>query len=192
MSSADIHQPSSDKLRPHSFDGIQEFDNQLPKWWLWTLYLTCIFAAGYWVHYVVLGSGPSSYEEYTAEVRAADELVAARLGPISNETLQEFAKLESKVAAGRAVFVEHCVICHTANGGGSIGPNLTDAYWLHGGKPMDMLKVIEDGVIAKGMASWKGILGRGKITEVIAYLLTIKNTNVTGGKEPQGTLEKVD
>ncbi len=184
MTGADI--TNSDKLRHHEFDGIREFDNHLPKWWLWTLYLTVLFSVGYWIHYEVLRSGPDSLERYAMEVQRDDEEQAKKLGPISDATLIELSKLESKVAAGKAEFEKTCASCHAANGGGGIGPNLTDKFWLHGNAPMQMKTVIENGVVEKGMAAWKDQLGSQLITELVAYLITIKNTNVAGGKEPQG------
>ncbi|MCA8972179.1 MAG: c-type cytochrome [Planctomycetes bacterium] len=184
MTSADM--TNSDKLRAHEFDGIREFDNHLPKWWLWTLYLAVLFSVGYWVHYEVLRSGLSSGEHFALAVQADDERIAKKLGPISNETLLELTKLESRVAAGKAEFVKTCAQCHTANGGGGIGPNLTDKYWLHGNTPMEIKKTIDDGVVEKGMAAWKDVLGPKLVTDLVAYILTIKNTNVPGGKEPQG------
>lgn len=188
----DMSSPSSDAphggppLREHVFDGIQEYDNRLPRWWLWTLHLTVVFGLFYWLHYAVLQFGPSAHENYLAAVKADDEKVAARLGPISNEMLVGLSKLESKVAAGRQEFITTCVQCHREDGGGGIGPNLTDDYWLHGGEPMDLLRVIRDGVTDKGMAAWGDSLGMTKITELVAYLETIRSKNVTGGKEPQG------
>ena len=172
-------------LRKHSYDGIQEFDNYLPKWWLWTLWLACIFAVVYWMHYEVLGTGASPLENYEAALKASEEKAAAQLGPISNETLEEYSKMESKVSAGRAIFKQNCIACHLENASGSVGPNLTDKYWIHGGSPMEIKKLIEDGFVSKGMLAWKSILGPKKITELVAFILTLRNTNVPG-KAPQG------
>lgn len=187
MTGAEDHaaEAASSTLRAYEFDGIQEFDNRLPRWWLWSLHLTVVFGLGYWLHYAVFHFGPGSREEYMAAVAADDEKVAARLGPLSNEMLAGLSALESKVGAGKAEFVKTCAECHRQDGGGNIGPNLTDEYWLHGSTPMEIYEVIRGGT-SNGMAAWEGQLGKVRITELVAYLLTIRDTKVPMGKEAQG------
>jgi cytochrome c oxidase cbb3-type subunit 3 len=94
------------------------------------------------------------------------------------------------VESGRQVFASTCAACHRADGGGNIGPNLTDAYWLHGSKPENIYSCVHDGVPNKGMPTWGPVLGEDKVETVVAYVLTLRNTNVPGGKAPQG--EKAD
>ena len=186
------------RLREHEFDGIREFDNRLPNWWLWTFYLACIFAVIYWIHYHVLGTGALPAEEYAREqAAAADKMVVVE---VTDASLLALAKEEAAVAAGKAVFKANCAQCHNRlekpeladlDGMGNIGPNLTDRYWLHGGKPTDLYTTLTKGVVEKGMPDYfLGLLGPKQCQQVIAYVLTLKNTNVPGGKEPQGTEEK--
>ncbi len=180
-----------DQVREHDFDGIREYDNRLPNWWLWTFYLAIAFSFFYWLHYHVLHTGPSQWEEYRAEVKAEEARLAAiaAKNPLSDEKLLELSRDPQVVARGRAVFMKNCVACHRADGGGLVGPNLTDDYWIHGGKPLQIMKTITDGVPEKGMVSWGPVLGPLKIRDVTAYVLTIKGTNVPGGLKPQGTKE---
>lgn len=185
-------------LRSHEFDGIREFDNRLPNWWLWTFYLACIFSVGYWIHYHVLGTGALPAEEYALEqAAAADAMVQTE---VTDEGLLALSKEPAAVAAGKEIWKVNCAQCHNRldkpeladiDGIGNIGPNMTDNYWLHGGSPTAMYTTLTKGVVEKGMPDYfLGILGPKKCQQVIAYVLTLKNTNVAGGKEPQGTEEK--
>ena len=108
--------------------------------------------------------------------------------PITNETLSLMATVPNRVDAGHEIFKTFCVVCHMDQGQGNVGPNLTDDYWLHGGRPMDIYKTITDGVPDKGMVAWGGQLGPARVQDVTAFVLSIKGTHVAG-KEPQGDLE---
>lgn len=177
-----------DQVREHAFDGIQEFDNRLPNWWLWTFYLACIFAVGYWFHYHVLGTGLLPQQEFARELKAADERAQAELArrPVTEESLVALSQDREAVAMGAEVFAKNCVACHGANAGGTIGPNLTDAHWIHGAKPSDIYRTIQKGVPEKGMVTWEPLLGSARCQQVTAYVLTLRNTNVAGGKPPEG------
>jgi len=182
----------TNQLRGHNFDGIEEFDNSLPNWWLWTFYLAIIFAVFYWFHYHAIGTGALPAEEFQQEMEAAEARLAASLEgkEVTDASLLALAAEPTVVQKGAQIFATNCVACHLANAGGSIGPNLTDDYWIHGGKPTDLYKTVTEGVPAKGMITWLPVLGPLRCQQVVAYLLTIKNTNVAGGKAPQGEPEK--
>ncbi|HHI81061.1 MAG TPA: c-type cytochrome [Planctomycetes bacterium] len=176
----------------HSFDGIQEYDNKLPNWWLWTFYLACIFSVVYWIHYHVLQTGPSSMEAYQMEMKAAKEAAEKRAAknPLTNRLLVKLSKNPKAVEEGKKLFLNKgCVACHKADAGGLIGPNLTDEYWIHGSKPVQIFQTISEGVPLKGMPAHKATVGRKGIEKIVAYLQTIRNTHVKGGKEPQGKKE---
>lgn len=177
------------KVRDHSFDGIQEFDNRLPNWWLWTLYGSIVFGIGYWILFHTLAVMPHPTERYEADMKAAEEarLERASAGGVSNESLELMASMPEQVAEGNKHFQTYCVVCHLDQGQGLVGPNLTDQYWLHGGAPMDILKTLTDGVPAKGMAAWGGQLGPRRVEQLTAFVLSIRNTEVEG-KAPQGDL----
>ncbi|MEM9553605.1 MAG: cbb3-type cytochrome c oxidase N-terminal domain-containing protein [Acidobacteriota bacterium] len=177
------------KVREHSFDGIQEFDNRLPNWWLWILYGSIVYSIGYWILFHTLEVVPHPTGRYEADMRAAEEAQLANLaaGGVTNESLAMMATMDDMIAEGREHFVTYCVVCHSDQGQGLVGPNLTDEYWIHGGSPMDIRQTIMDGVPSKGMAAWGGQLGPRRVDQAVAYLLTIRDTNVEG-KPPEGEL----
>lgn len=152
-----------------------------------------IFAVVYWFQYHVFHSRPlppaAFQQEMAADYRAAAER-ARRAGAMTPEALQALARDPQTVAAGHTVFTQNCVACHTATGGGLIGPNLTDVFWIHGGAPNVIYRTVLEGVPAKGMPAWGPQLGEQRVQSVVAYLLTIRNTNVAGGKPPQGNREE--
>jgi cytochrome c oxidase cbb3-type subunit III len=168
----------------HDYDGIKERDNPLPRWWLWTFYGTVFFAVFYFYHYEVFRSGASLMEEYTAELSNRSHQKAGG-GEVSAEAMVALAKDPSMVEEGKVAFEQFCTPCHGANGEGKIGPNLTDPYWLHGGKPDAVYKTIATGVADKGMPAWSVTLGEAKTQRVAAFVVSIRNTNVPG-KPPQG------
>ena len=171
----------------HEFDGIQEFDNRLPNWWLWLMWGSMVFALIYWVFFHTLGVGVLPVERFEMEMQVAQEAQIARAleAGIDNDFFVMMSQNEEKLAEGREIFVKHCVACHLDQGQGSVGPNLTDGYWVHGCEPMQMLKIINDGVAAKGMPAWMNQLGPTRVNAVLAYILTIRDTEVTG-KAPEG------
>lgn len=186
-------------LREHSFDGIQEFDNKLPNWWLWTFFGSIIFAWFYWVHYHVLGTGPDQQTEFAVAMKEnearMEEAAKSRLD-LTDEGLLAMSRDPEVVAEGRKIFVTNCTACHTETGAGSkdppsIGPNLTDGYWIHGGKPTQIYRTVTEGVPLKGMTPWGPVLGATRVATVTAYVLTIKGTNLPG-KDPEGEKESGD
>lgn len=174
-----------DVVKKQEFDGIQEYNNPLPRWWLITFIGTVIFAFGYWVFYHTfeIGITPEQELEKQKKIVAAKEEKSAAM--VTEDMLMALAKDPEAVTRGKAVFSQNCVACHGDKGQGVIGPNLTDAYWIHGGKPMEIHKVVSFGVPEKGMIAWKNALSAKTINDVVAYILTIKNTNIAG-KPPQG------
>lgn len=168
-------------------DGIEEHDNHLPNWWLATLFGGIVFAIGYWVYYQELHVGPSS-----REALAAEQLALAKLHPtgpqISEAALLARGADAQAVARGHEIFVTNCIVCHGEHAEGKIGPNLTDSFWLHGGRPLQILGTVANGVPDKGMLSWQPIVGDEKVEDVVSFVLSLKNTNVAG-KAPQGNKE---
>jgi cytochrome c oxidase cbb3-type subunit III len=154
--SARDNDPNRDRLLDHEADGIREFDNALPRWWLYGFYLTIVFAAVYVVNYHVLASPlfgrPGMVAEYEAEVEAAPRVAAA---PASGPAVALVAlRDEPSLAQGRSIFEgpdNVCSSCHRADLGGTIGPNLTDEYWLHGCSVQQIVTSIRTGFPMKGM-----------------------------------------
>jgi cytochrome c oxidase cbb3-type subunit 3 len=173
----------------HDFDGIQEYDNDLPPWWKAMFYVSVVFAVAYMLHYHVFKTGALQNEEYEVEMQQA-ALIAAKTADDPNavtnyEVLTEAAALES----GKSLFNTNCAACHGQEGQGTVGPNLTDEYWLHGGDVNDIFKTVKFGVPAKGMVPWQGKLTKDQILEVSSYILSLKGTNPANAKEPQGEKE---
>jgi cytochrome c oxidase cbb3-type subunit 3 len=173
----------------HVYDDIVEHDNELPLWWQLTLYGAVVFALVYWFgrRFEAIPSPAQAYETEIAAQRAA-AAEHARSSPVSSEMLATLARDAATVAQGKELFVTTCAPCHRADGGGSIGPNLTDEYWIHGDSPAEIYRTAYDGVPAKGMPTWGPVLGDQRIATVVAFVLSIKNSNVAGGKAPQGEL----
>jgi cytochrome c oxidase cbb3-type subunit 3 len=172
------------------YDGIVEHDGKLPLWWQLTLYGAVLFALCYWFGRR-LDAIPSPAQTYAVDVaaqRAAEATEARARGTIDDAMLSTLARDPGTVAQGKDTFVTTCAPCHKADAGGNIGPNLTDAYWIHGSKPTDLYRDVTDGFAAKGMPAWGPVLGAARVEAVVAYVLSIENTNVPGGKAPQGEL----
>jgi cytochrome c oxidase cbb3-type subunit III len=163
----------------HVYDGIEEADNELPNWWLWTFYGAIVFSAFYWFAYHEFESVPLPGQAYAVELQQRAG------GEVSEELLVAMATNPDAVAAGQALYTTNCVVCHKERGEGNIGPNLTDAFWIHGGSPVDIHRTIAEGALQNGMPAWAGPLGAEKVQQLTAFVLSIRDTEVAG-KEPQG------
>jgi len=179
-----------DEILAHEYDGIREYDNPPPNWIMAILYGSLVFAVAYWAFYHVFDLGTLPVKEYRAEVAKAAEAQLARMSgeEPSDETLALLAQTPAGSVEGGQIYQQFCVACHQADGSGSVGPNLTDAYWIHGGRPLQILATVTNGVPEKGMVAWGGQLGPARVQKVVAYVLTLKGKNLPG-KEPQGDPE---
>jgi cytochrome c oxidase cbb3-type subunit 3 len=146
-------------------DGIEEYDNPLPDWWLGMLWLTIAWAIGYGIHYHFIGHR-SQPKALAAEIAEAQVLWPAAKGGA------QVVMTPEAIEKGRAIFMANCTGCHGKNLEGGIGPNLKDATWIHGGSPAEVVKTITEGVPAKGMLTWGPILGPEKINLVAAFVLS--------------------
>jgi cytochrome c oxidase cbb3-type subunit III len=174
----------------HSYDGIRELDNIIPPWFTTAFLLTILFGVGYLYRYHIAKSAPMQIEEYQNAVALAnlehDEYLKTQASNIdeSNVAIMTGADLE----AGKKTFVTLCAACHKTDGGGMVGPNLTDDYWIHGGSLQNIFTTVKYGVPDKGMISWKEQLNPQQMAQVSNYILTLKGTNPPDAKEKQGTL----
>ncbi len=185
----------TDELLDHVFDGIREYDNPLPNWWLWLFYSSIAFSVFY-IPYYTLGLGPSSADMYQEEIALAgaeqESKAAASRAKGGNAQSsaaggeQSLAGNAGAIEAGKAIFATNCLPCHGDNGQGVIGPNLTDRYWLHGNRYEEIVAVITNGVLEKGMIPWKATLNPTKIRQVAAFVFSLKNSNPPNPKAPQG------
>jgi cytochrome c oxidase cbb3-type subunit 3 len=180
-------EPKDPLLLDHEYDGIQELDNNLPRWWVWLFYITIIFSAVYLIYYHVAHAGYLQAAEYEHEMKAGEALKGAAMGRFeaSIPTLTP-SKDADVIAAGQQTYMKFCAPCHRVDGGGLVGPNLTDDYWIHGSAFADNVKVIWDGVPAKGMITWKGVLKPDQIYSVASYIYTLRGAKLaTPGKPPE-------
>jgi cytochrome c oxidase cbb3-type subunit 3 len=156
-------------------DGIEEYDNPLPNWWLGLFYFTIVWAVLYTVHYHFVAER-SHPKALAAEMAEADARWPRQAEAAQAATL---VMSEEAIEAGEDVFKANCVSCHGADMKGGIGPNLLDTVWIHGGTPEAIVNTITKGVPEKGMLTWGPILGPEKIAEVAAYVVH-KNREATG------------
>jgi cytochrome c oxidase cbb3-type subunit 3 len=215
-----------DELLDHDYDGIQELDNSLPRWWLHMFALTVVFSFIYMFYYHVNQIGYLQEDEYRAEMdpnyRRESPADAKLLGllPVYGSPLarssrditprqimlagpQKIRILFSRdtdttiylatidpaaLSSGQQTFKTICAQCHAPLGGGGVGPNLTDDYWLHGATISDLVKSVKYGYPAKGMVPWLGQLSEEEIINVASYALTLRGSNPPDARAPQGDL----
>jgi cytochrome c oxidase cbb3-type subunit 3 len=178
----------------HSYDGIKELDNHLPPWWKWLFYGTIIWSAVYLVVYHVSSTMPLQIAEYETEVDQANEEVrklrASQPQQVIDETTLAFSNDVETISKGKSVFTgNNCASCHRVDGGGNtIGPNLTDDYWLHGGEIKNIFGTIKNGVVEKGMPAWGKVMSAQEVRDVTFYIMSLKGTHPLNAKAPQGNL----
>jgi cytochrome c oxidase cbb3-type subunit 3 len=174
----------------HSYDGIREYDNPLPGWWRAMFWGTIVFAAGYFVWFHVADKGESPDARYRNELAVYEskraEREAADAANVSEELLARNAQDEKLVEHGADIFSTHCASCHSADGRGLIGPNLTDLFQIHGSTRMDMFTTIRNGVSGTAMPAWGEQMGPAEVLAVATFATTLRGKNVAGGKAPQG------
>ena len=172
----------------HDYDGIHELDNSLPPWWKWGFVMTIVFAFAYMWYYHV-ADGPNQIAEYAASVEKAEKeqlVYLAKSGSSVDENNVTIIVDAGKLAAAQTIFNNTCAACHRQDGGGTVGPNLTDEYWLHGGSLQDVFKSVKYGWKDKGMPEWQHNLSPAQIAGVTSFIMSLKGKNPPGAKEPQG------
>lgn len=184
----------ADIMLDHNYDGIRELDNHLPPWWKWLFYFTIGWSLVYLVFYHITDTLPLSGQEYQNEVALAQEqaqkLKASNPVAAIDETNVTLLTDAAALADGKQTFMNNCASCHRQDGGGDIGPNLTDEYWLHGGTIKDVFKTVRHGVQGTNMIAWEGFISPEKMQNVSSYVLSLKGTNPANPKKPQGDLFK--
>lgn len=183
---ADQKDPRTDRLLDHEYDGITEYDNPMPRWWLLTFAGTVIFSVIYALNIGPVGSGAGRIAQYEAEVAAAKALLPETPTTVDPAQLLALSKDEEVVEEGQEVYAAYCASCHGPDGGGLIGPNLADNAWLHGGAPDQVYTTIRAGVLAKGMPAWEKLLSAEQLTNVSAYVVSLAGTTPTNPKAPEG------
>ncbi|MBK7228306.1 MAG: c-type cytochrome [Ignavibacteriales bacterium] len=179
-------------LLNHDYDGIKELDSQIPPWFLWLFYITIFFSIVYMLDYHVFNSSPLQDEEYQLQVKQAEVERAALMnsGAMLNEETVALLTDQAAIDNGKQIFATNCVACHAADGGGLVGPNLTDDYWIHGGGVKNIFKTIKYGVTAKGMIAWQTQLNPKQMQDVASFIITLHGTTPVTPKQPEGTVWK--
>ena len=183
-----------DILLDHNYDGIRELDNNLPPWWLYGFYVSIAFSIFYVIFFHFTPYAISSSEEYDREMARAAVQVEAYLATQADavdETNVTLLTDEVSLAEGKEIFNVNCIACHLEHGGGnefSVGPNLTDEYWINGGSIKDVFTTVKYGVPEKGMISWATQMRAADMHKVSSYILSLQGTNPPGAKGPQGEL----
>jgi cytochrome c oxidase cbb3-type subunit 3 len=187
-----------DILREHSYDGIQEYDNQLPRWWLALFGLSVVWAVFYiaYYHLGLFGGGLVGPERLQAQLDVIQkQLEAMDTGPLSEEQLiAEHADLQ-RISSGEQLFLSTaCNSCHESSALGNVGPNLRDDYWLYGNRFTDLVDTITQGRNGNQMPAHGSRLTRRQIQDLAFYLVdlnrktekTAEGATVAAGKKPEG------
>lgn len=180
----------------HDYDGIRELDNHLPPWWKWLFYGTIGWAVVYIIVFHLSDSLPLSEQEYQNEIALAEEqarkLQASQPQAAIDENSLQYTHDVAVIEKGKSVYMNNnCGSCHRNDGGGNtIGPNLTDEYWLHGGNIKNIFSTIKNGVVEKGMPAWGKAMSPQDVRDVAFFILSLQGTKPPEAKSPQGEIFK--
>jgi cytochrome c oxidase cbb3-type subunit 3 len=180
----------ADVMLDHDYDGIRELDNALPPWWKYGFYITIGVAFIYLLNFHVLGIGLNPTQEYAAEIEKAKTEKEAYEATNKDRIDENHVPLADAdgIKAGKALFEANCVACHLKDGGGNVGPNLTDDYWLHKGSLNDVYHTIKNGYPDKGMQSWANTFTEKEISFLASFVKSLKGTKPAVPKAPQGEI----
>lgn len=174
-------------LKDHEYDGIRELDNDLPSWWIWLFVITIVFSVVYlerlWIFKATDMIQDKEYAREVAIIQAERDAAAAANFELA--LLTDPASMTS----GKETWVKICSVCHLVDGGGLVGPNMTDNYWIHGNSVEDMFNLVTEGVIEKGMIPYRDQLSPRQRLEVVSYILNdLVGSTPANPKDPEGEL----
>jgi cytochrome c oxidase cbb3-type subunit 3 len=178
-----------DRILEHNYDGIREYDNPLPGWWVYLFIITVVWGIVYYLFFHVAFLGQNQQQEYLTEFKQTGnqaELAAQKMKQMWANIAYIQLNEPNDVESGKTIFQKNCISCHGANGEGGIGPNLTDKFWIHGGGIQNVMTTIINGVPEKGMITWKPLLKPEEVQKVASFVLSLQGTNPANGKAPQG------
>lgn len=172
-------------LREHVFDGIEEYDQKLPNWWLFTLYITIVwFVIAWFIYYQTPLRTLTDHEKVDAKIAAIESLkkteLEKMLATLNDDTLLQMSKDPGHTGSGKAIYEAKCAACHGVeldaklNGIQLPGLPLNDSEWKYGGAPLAIMKIVTEGSpdVTKGMIAWKTQIGPTDIAQVVAYILS--------------------
>lgn len=180
-----------DILLDHDYDGIKELDNNLPPWWVYLFYASIVFGVIYLVRFEVMGADNQEMELQKelaqAKIDVAEYMKTAP--DLMDEKTVTLLTEPADLAEGKTIFMTNCAACHRADGGGQIGPNLTDDNWILGGGIKNIFHtLVNGGRDGKGMISWKGTLKPKEMQKVASYVISLKGSNPVDPKAPDGEI----
>lgn len=181
--------PSANPPTEHVYDGIEVSDNPLPGWWKWLLLGTVVLSVPYYGYYHFGGTGRNMADRYEVALAEHNRLMFAQMGDLGEDTASLVQAMEqpSLVSIGRSVFRSHCISCHGPEGGGLVGPNLTDDAYKNVRELTDIVRVVRHGAAAGAMPAWNTRLDRNEIILVAVYAAALRGTSPTGpAKGPEG------
>lgn len=184
---------SDELMQGHSYDGIQEYDNPMPGWWVWLLWASVAFAILYFVG-ITYFDWINTYEDDLAEsleelemIRQAHAETEGEGFEVTEVNIEEnYVGFEEHIASGRETYQRFCASCHGDQGEGLIGPNLTDQHFMHGGSNVDIFQVLTDGVAGQGMPGWENSTTPEERAQLVAFIRSIEGTDPPDAKEPEG------
>jgi cytochrome c oxidase cbb3-type subunit 3 len=179
--------PERDVLFDHAYDGIMEYDNPMPGWWVWLFVGSIVFSGLYALYYHV-GVGPSIYDKLEAERAAYGQQLIERYGQLEadEQTIATMMQEENVMNSMASLFKGKCAQCHAADGSGGVGPNLTDDYYINVNNLTDIARILTNGVEGKGMPAWEGQFSETQIVLMSAYVAYLRETDPGAGKQAEG------
>lgn len=177
-------------LFDHEYDGIKELDSKIPPWFTGLFWVTILFSVYYMLNYHVFNTGKLMYEEYEEEMQIAAIQKAELMNSGALLTEETVTRLSDDISliAGKEIYDANCIACHAADGGGLVGPNFTDEYWIHGGGIKNIFKTIKYGVPSKGMISWQTQLNPVQMLQVASYIMSLEGTTPLSPKAAEGEI----
>jgi len=184
----------------HNYDGIQEIDNPLPRWWVFMFWGTIVFGFGYLGAYglgnfngflTVEVDGEqvtwSAANQWKAEVQAFDKEIAPLYAKYSATPVEQLANDQEALQTGQRLFKSNCSVCHGTTAKGALGfPNLTDTDWLYGGTPANIKHTITHGRQG-AMPAWEAVLGNEGVQEMTAYVRQLGGLKHDAAKATAGS-----
>lgn len=173
----------------HNYDGIQEYDNPLPGWWKWLFVGSFAYSLVYLLYFHTGAPNRSIYEAFDVAVAVSQQKLFAQIGNLEPDqaTLLKYESDADWLKYGQSVYRSNCASCHGANGGGLVGPNLTDESWKHIKGITDIAKIVQVGAAGGAMPAWSNRLSQNDIVMVSAFVASLRGTDPgAGAKAAEG------